>query len=205
MEPNMSWTKAFSGFWRNRVRGCHQKEHHNLWQSWARLAFLLMSAAAVAWFLVRVIPKPIRATYPCQRAAFPLATTFVIWLLGLKTGLVAWLNLKKRLGGFRPVLGAAGILCLLALTALTARTPPSNASAFLPGGSRCGRRMILRTPRWARPVAFSPGVSFGCATRTPRRGTARTGALVDGQHRGEAGRRRTDDLDQPAGADRRDQ
>ncbi|MDF7800423.1 DUF362 domain-containing protein [Pontiellaceae bacterium B1224] len=37
---------------------------------------------ALLWFLVRVVPKPSRAYYPCQRAAFPMATSFVIWVLG---------------------------------------------------------------------------------------------------------------------------
>ena len=124
----MNWNKAFSRLWHNRVCGCHQEEQQRLREGWVRLTFFLTSAAALAWFLVRVIPKPIRATYPCQRAAFPLATTFVIWLLGLKTGLVAWLNLKNRLVGFRPVLIAAGILCLLALTALTASTAVKRLS-----------------------------------------------------------------------------
>jgi hypothetical protein len=39
--------------------------------------------AALAWFLLRVIPKPARAAYPCQRAAAPLASGFVVWLAGL--------------------------------------------------------------------------------------------------------------------------
>jgi len=38
---------------------------------------------ALLWFLIRVIPKPSRAMYPCQRAAFPLASAFVVWLTGL--------------------------------------------------------------------------------------------------------------------------
>jgi len=37
---------------------------------------------ALIWFLIRVIPKPSRAAYPCQRLAFPLASGFVIWLTG---------------------------------------------------------------------------------------------------------------------------
>ncbi|HXY38707.1 MAG TPA: DUF362 domain-containing protein [Vicinamibacteria bacterium] len=39
--------------------------------------------AALAWFLIRVVPKPTRAVYPCQRAAAPLATGFLVWLAGL--------------------------------------------------------------------------------------------------------------------------
>ncbi|HVO13274.1 MAG TPA: DUF362 domain-containing protein [Vicinamibacteria bacterium] len=38
---------------------------------------------ALAWFLVRVLPKPTRAVYPCQRAAAPVAAGFLAWLAGL--------------------------------------------------------------------------------------------------------------------------
>ena len=44
---------------------------------------LLAGLAALIWFLVRVIPKPSRAAYPCQRAAAPLASGFVGWAIGL--------------------------------------------------------------------------------------------------------------------------
>ena len=47
---------------------------------------------ALLWFLIRVIPKPSRAAYPCQRVAFPLASSFVIWMTGLVGSAVA---LKK--------------------------------------------------------------------------------------------------------------
>ena len=48
-----------------------------------RLLLPLIGLLALIWFLVRVIPKPNRATYPCQRIAFPLASGFVIWLMGI--------------------------------------------------------------------------------------------------------------------------
>jgi len=51
-------------------------------RSWVRLSIAGVGAAALLWFLVRVIPKPSRASYPCQRAAFPVASGFVIWLCG---------------------------------------------------------------------------------------------------------------------------
>ncbi len=81
---------SISRLWHSLVCGCRKQARRDLWQGWLRLVFPLMMAAALAWFLIRVIPKPIRATYPCQRAAFPLATGLVIWLLGVKTGLAAW-------------------------------------------------------------------------------------------------------------------
>lgn len=42
----------------------------------------LVGLLALIWFLVRVLPKPSRANYPCQRLAFPLASSFVLWLTG---------------------------------------------------------------------------------------------------------------------------
>jgi len=50
---------------------------------WLIWLFPFTGLVALLWFLVRVLPKPSRATYPCQRVAFPLASGFVIWLLGL--------------------------------------------------------------------------------------------------------------------------
>ena len=46
----------------------------------ARLSAAIVGLSALVWFLLRVIPKPSRATYPCQRAAFPIASAFVVWL-----------------------------------------------------------------------------------------------------------------------------
>jgi hypothetical protein len=50
---------------------------------WLRVLTPVVGLASLTWFLVRVLPKPSRAAYPCQRAAFPLASGFVIWLAGL--------------------------------------------------------------------------------------------------------------------------
>jgi Domain of unknown function (DUF362)/FlgD Ig-like domain len=48
-----------------------------------KLLFSLVGFGALIWFLIRVIPKPSRATYPCMRVAYPVASGFVIYLLGL--------------------------------------------------------------------------------------------------------------------------
>ena len=60
----------------------HTKER--LSYGWAaHLLTTSMGFVALIWFLIRVIPKPSRASYPCQRAAFPLASAFVLWLCSL--------------------------------------------------------------------------------------------------------------------------
>jgi len=45
--------------------------------------WIIMGLSAVIWVLIRVVPKPSRATYPCQKVAQPLAASFIAWLLGL--------------------------------------------------------------------------------------------------------------------------
>jgi len=44
---------------------------------------LVTGLLALVWFLLRVIPKPQRAAYPCMKAAYPLMSGIVIWFLGV--------------------------------------------------------------------------------------------------------------------------
>jgi hypothetical protein len=52
-----------------------------------KLLFPIVGLISLVWFLVRVIPKPIRATYPCMRVAAPIASSFMIYLIGLTSSL----------------------------------------------------------------------------------------------------------------------
>lgn len=66
--------------------------------SWHKVLFIAMGIASLIWFLVRVIPKPSRAFYPCMRAAAPFASSFVAYLIGLGT---ATFFLRKARQGFK--------------------------------------------------------------------------------------------------------
>ena len=57
----------------------------------------LIGFFSLIWFLLRVIPKPSRAMYPCQRVAFPIASGFVLWLMGLFSSIVFFKKLKNYL------------------------------------------------------------------------------------------------------------
>lgn len=72
---------------------------------WRRVYAYLIGLGALVWFLIRVIPKPSRASYPCQRAAFPIASAFVIWLTATFSGffLFKWL---RRVFSNHPVASA---------------------------------------------------------------------------------------------------
>ncbi|MCB9247275.1 MAG: hypothetical protein H6613_01370 [Ignavibacteriales bacterium] len=51
--------------------------------------------AALAWIILRVIPKPSRAAYPCMKVATPIASSFVIWLVGLGVSIKAFTSMKS--------------------------------------------------------------------------------------------------------------
>jgi hypothetical protein len=80
----------------------------------ARMFAAVAGFAALAWFLLRVIPKPSRAGYPCQRAAFPVASAFVLWLCASTAGFVSLAGLRRLA---RRYCWVAGVLCAVALVA----------------------------------------------------------------------------------------
>ncbi len=93
-------------------------------KSWLLLVWPVLGFLSLLWFLIRVIPKPSRATYPCQRVAFPLASSFIIWLLGLFGSAVAFRKARSSLLRSRYLVGllcivvSIGCICLsLTLTA----------------------------------------------------------------------------------------
>jgi hypothetical protein len=81
----------------------------------------LTGLAALVWFLVRVIPKPARAAYPCQRAAAPLAGGFLAWLAGLAGARL--LHRRARALGWR----YGALLSLPALALYLLWWPPGAA------------------------------------------------------------------------------
>ncbi len=55
-----------------------------------RLTFIITGIASTIWFLIKVIPKPSRATYPCMQAAAPIMSGFIVWLIGLSASAIAF-------------------------------------------------------------------------------------------------------------------
>jgi hypothetical protein len=83
---------------------------------WLKWLFPVTGLLALIWFLVRVIPKPTRATYPCQRVAAPLASGFVIWLIGLFGSIVFFHKAKRMFRKSRFVV--AGMCLVVAVAAV---------------------------------------------------------------------------------------
>jgi uncharacterized protein (DUF362 family) len=59
-----------------------------------KLTFIITGIVSTIWFIVRVIPKPSRATYPCMRVAAPMMSSFVIWVLAVAGSVGAFRKAK---------------------------------------------------------------------------------------------------------------
>lgn len=92
----------------------------------------LFGLLSLIWFLVRVIPKPSRAAYPCQRAAFPLASGFVLWLVGLGASLFCWRRARQHLRAARYLTAGAGFALVLLLGGYSLLFSPSAPAQAIP-------------------------------------------------------------------------
>jgi hypothetical protein len=81
-----------------------------------KLLFYLMGVISTIWFIVRVIPKPSRATYPCMQVAAPFMSGFVVYLLSLGGITLALKKAKKNL--FQARYFAAAAFFVVALSGM---------------------------------------------------------------------------------------
>ena len=71
--------------------------------------FVITGLLTTIWFLIRVIPKPARAGYPCMRVAAPFMSSFVLYLISIATTAFAF---KKARGYFAKSKHAIAGICL---------------------------------------------------------------------------------------------
>jgi hypothetical protein len=123
----------------------------------SRVLFPVTGLLALFWWTVRVLPKPSRATYPCQRVTLPVASGFLLWLLGTLVSLEALRRIRARFSSHRRLLLLAGLGLLLGVV-LFAGLPSLPASAWTPSdppnqpmgtarGTYPGRVVWFRNPQ----------------------------------------------------------
>jgi len=79
----------------------------------SKLAFYILGIGSTIWFLIRVIPKPSRASYPCMKASAPFMSAFVLYLIGLASTIYLFKEKKGRLFLLKGVLGIVFVISLL--------------------------------------------------------------------------------------------
>ncbi len=62
----------------------------------SKMAYFIIGLLATIWVVLRVGTKPSRATYPCVRAAAPVASGYIMYLLGLIVSALALQKAKTK-------------------------------------------------------------------------------------------------------------
>jgi parallel beta-helix repeat protein len=101
---------------------------------WLKWTLPFVGLVSLVWFLIRVIPKPSRATYPCQRVAVPLASGFVVWIAGLTGSTLAYRKAKRLLGRSRYVLAGFFVVMSVAILWISICATDNNPAKAAPTG-----------------------------------------------------------------------
>ncbi len=89
----------------------------------------LFSVLSLIWILVRVLPKPQRAAYPCMKVAIPMASSLLIYLASLTASIVIFKKAYRKMAVSK--YGPAALLLVLGLafTLTTILTTTDNLFA----------------------------------------------------------------------------
>ena len=113
---------------RSRGSRAQRQRRWRLGCRWAPWLLPIVGLSSLLWFLFRVVPKPSRAAYPCQRVAFPLASSFVLWLAGLAGSTLA---LRRARYHFTQARLIAGVVCLgISIGAVWLLVTPTDRTVY---------------------------------------------------------------------------
>lgn len=87
--------------------------NHKRKSSKSLIFFIVLGVISVIWFFLRVIPKPSRISYPCQRVAAANAVAFLTWLFGTGVSIALFKGARKKIRESR--LSLATILIILSV------------------------------------------------------------------------------------------
>ncbi len=141
-------------------RHCQKKSRLAAWTNkrpWLVWLLPVMGLISLIWFLIRVIPKPSRATYPCQRLAAPLAGGFVVWIAGLVGSILIYRRARRLMNKSRYLLAGifiiASVLVIWCSLSITINNPaeaafspsePANSPMGVAKGIHPGRVVWIR-------------------------------------------------------------
>jgi len=117
---------------------------------YAKIAFPVIGLLAIIWFLIRVIPKPSRAVYPCQQVAAGIGGSFLLYVFGVFTSLSVYDQIRKRVN---KKLAFGFIASVAVLTSITWSIAVSVSEDFIP---------VLTPPEGANsPMGIAKGMFPG--------------------------------------------
>ncbi len=135
-------------------------QHHFNNNKFFRLLFLLTGLAALIWVLVRVLPKPSRAQYPCMQVATPLAGGFLVYIAGLAVTLFSFKKAGHYLRKSHYI--PAMILLLVGITAALFTTLNTGTESY--AYSVMGDSLFVPTEPANSPMGTAKGIFPGRVT-----------------------------------------
>lgn len=128
--------------------------------SWNGIWFHVAGIIAIIWFLVRVVPKPSRAQYPCQQIAISISVGYIAFWGIMFTGLVVWMRkAKTKFAKTAPALLVGGVVMFTITGAVFATnyfggsdpapvpwTPIAKEPMGVPTGANPGRVVWVWNP-----------------------------------------------------------
>jgi autotransporter-associated beta strand protein len=120
-----------------------------------KVFFPVLGILALIWYLVRVLPKPSRATYPCQRVGAPIAFGGLAYLLSIFGLAAAWRQELKFVRQNRQVVALVCLLIGFACAAVVIRQNETPAQAATASNTPIGIARGINPGRvvWTRDPA----------------------------------------------------
>ncbi len=94
-----------------------------------KIIFFTLGLLSTIWFLVRVIPKPSRAAYPCMQATAPYMAGFVLWLTSLFSSALFLVKFRKSLANHKWIYAGAFLLLFAVGLLINSSITPLNTFA----------------------------------------------------------------------------
>ncbi|MDR2910699.1 MAG: DUF362 domain-containing protein [Bacteroidales bacterium] len=115
------------------------------------VVLIILGVASTVWFLLRVIPKPSRASYPCVQAVAPIMSGFVVYLLSLSGITLIFKRLKNKNISRFSLANAGLVVLLLFFTLVNITSDTSVTSAQVLVGPEDGPNQPVGKARGAKP------------------------------------------------------
>jgi len=104
--------------------------HYSRQNQFIHLLFIVTGLAALIWVLVRVLPKPSRAQYPCMKVAAPLAGGFLAYLCGMALIVFAFKKAGQYIHSSRYIPATMLVFCGLLAILFTTLNSDNTSYAF---------------------------------------------------------------------------
>jgi hypothetical protein len=103
------------------------------WKVVATLSFFITGILSTLWFLLRVLPKPSRVSYPCMRTAAPIMSGFIVYLVSITGSVIAFRKFGRKLlsAKYMAAIGFLAIAVTYVFIAGAVNIKKSNASTLL--------------------------------------------------------------------------